>query len=132
MIITDGVRAEVLERALTARPLEACGLLAFDTDGVLRQAYCVPNAAGSTVEFTIDPAEHHRMVRMADASGWTIRGAFHSHPAGPAVPSATDLAGAPGGEWIDVIVGLGGHAPEMRAWRVVAGVPVEEPLEAEE
>lgn len=112
--------------------MEACGLLAFDTEGVLRKAYCVPNADESTVEFTIDPAEHHRVVRMADASGWTIRGAFHSHPAGPAVPSTTDVAGAPGGEWIDVIVGLGGPAPELRAWRIVEGVPVEEPLEAEE
>ncbi|MEZ5418721.1 MAG: Mov34/MPN/PAD-1 family protein [Vicinamibacterales bacterium] len=42
-------------------------------------------------------------------------GAYHSHPSGPAEPSATDRAEAVP-DFLYLIVGLGAETPDVRLW----------------
>ncbi len=75
-------------------PEEACGLLA-GPPGTVERVYPVANvAAERATEYYMDPAEQVRVMLEIEAAGWEVCGIFHSHPAGPAWPSATDLARA--------------------------------------
>jgi proteasome lid subunit RPN8/RPN11 len=57
--------------------------------------------------FLVDPADHFAAIRIARSMRLEVVGAYHSHPSGPPVPSATDLAEAhSGGEFLHVILSL--------------------------
>ncbi len=86
-------------------PLEACGLLAFDSDGRLNFVYPLTNTDASPHRFTVDPVEQFRAIQHAERNSWEVLGTFHSHPASEPVPSATDMEAAGVGDWIHVIVG---------------------------
>lgn len=74
-------------------PNEACGLLA-GREGRVRVVYPIRNALASRVAFRMDPAEQLAAFQALEAAGWELTGIYHSHPAGPAEPSVTDLAQA--------------------------------------
>jgi proteasome lid subunit RPN8/RPN11 len=74
-------------------PLEACGLLAGKNDQV-EKVLLVRNQAQSPVRFVMDPHEQLRAFDWIEANGLELVGIFHSHPAGPAAVSATDIAEA--------------------------------------
>ena len=116
------IRSAIVNHARFAFPEEACGLLATDDRGRLRMAYCLTNSEHSTSSFTVDPAEHFGALHHAEANGWEIGGAFHSHPTSPPIPSATDIAGALDPRWLYVIAGPVGHdAVELRGYRITDG-----------
>ncbi|HEV2235766.1 MAG TPA: M67 family metallopeptidase [Ktedonobacterales bacterium] len=99
---------------LAARPrIEACGLLLGTADaGGWRIEATVPlrNIANSATYFEFDPAE---LLGHDLRHGAAIVGVYHSHPGGPARPSATDLgqmtreAAAP---WVWLILSSRGGA----------------------
>lgn len=101
-------------------PEEACGLLAADDSGRLRMVYCLTNAEHSESSYTVDPTEHFRALQHAESRGWSLAGAFHSHPHSPAFPSSTDLRLAAEPEWVYFIVGLQGP-PEVRGYSLKQG-----------
>jgi proteasome lid subunit RPN8/RPN11 len=101
-------------------PEEACGLLASDGGGRLRMAYCLTNTEHSESSYTIDPTEHFRTLQHAEARGWNLTGAFHSHPHSEAFPSRTDLRMAAEPDWIYCIVGLQG-TPHVRGFFLNGG-----------
>lgn len=109
-------------------PEEACGLLAADRHGALRMVYCLTNNRHSPSEYTIDPLEHFKAMQHAEANGWHLAGAFHSHPAGDAYPSSIDQAQAMEPEWVYVIVG---SDRTVRAYRLGGGSVTAVPLEVE-
>ncbi len=110
-------------------PNEACGLLAADETGALRMCYCLTNADGSQVSYTVDPTEHFRSMQHAERNGWELVGAFHSHPRSAAFPSSTDRRQALEPDWLYVIVGMVESAdPEIKAYRIRDGVVAEEAL----
>ena len=82
------IRRAMVAHAAFCLPDEACGLLAADGSGRLRMVYCLSNATPSPAAYTLDPVEHFRALRHAEARGWHLAGVFHSHPRGPAVPVA--------------------------------------------
>ena len=90
-VLPDDIRAAIEAHARWCFPEEACGLLALDSSGSLRMAYCLTNAAASAERFTVHPVEHYRAIEHAERHGWHIGGDFHSHPRSPAVPSASDV-----------------------------------------
>jgi len=98
---------------------ERCGGLVGRLDPVRIERACpVENSAASPDRAWAIPADRVRMLDRAAADlGLHVVGFYHSHPNGPATPSAADLAGAwPG--YVYVIVAHGGAGPEVRAWRL--------------
>ena len=120
---------ELAALAYDAYPYEGCGLLAGPADGS-EVGSCTPcrNAAESARVYTVDPLDHLRAERAAEASGWEIIGVVHSHTHSEPYPSPTDVAQAPDPGWHYVIVGLKRESPEIRSFRIVDGVVTEEPL----
>ena len=90
----------VADAAERAYPHEACGLLvgrvaeggAFHVTEVVESPNLAPG--GQADRFEIDPALRLRLQREARDRGEAVIGIWHSHPDGPARPSATDLASA--------------------------------------
>ena len=86
-------RAALAEmRAATVRtaPEECCGIL-LGHDGRIERAVPAANVASDRHRgFEIDPQALVNAHRAARAGGPQVIGYYHSHPAGPAVPSATD------------------------------------------
>lgn len=117
MDVTSALLEALLLEAEQAFPLEACGLL-FGTDAAIiahRPAANVHPAPRR--QFEIDPQaliDAHRAMR---AGGPRLVGYYHSHPAGPPSPSATDIAMAARDGMVWAIVGEG----RVALWR--AGRP---------
>lgn len=98
---------------------EHCGALLGRLDPVrVERVSPVENEATSPDRAWAIPAARVRMLdRAAVDLGLHVVGFYHSHPNGPATPSAADLAGAwPG--YVYVIVAHGQAGPEVRAWRL--------------
>jgi [CysO sulfur-carrier protein]-S-L-cysteine hydrolase len=81
----------------------------------VRFVYLLTNTQHSPTAYTIDPVEHYRAWKAAEARGWELIGAFHSHPSGPTTLSLTDLALANEPEWFYLVV----TTDSVRAFKVV-------------
>ncbi len=129
MEVPARVLAVMIDHSRACLPEEACGLIAFDDSGSIREAHPLENVDHSATAFTVDPEGHYRVLEAVEAKGWRIGGAFHSHPNSPAIPSRTDVTGALEPRWLHVIVGhASGDAPEVRGWWISGADVAEEPL----
>ena len=81
---------QMLEHIHQHAPLEACGLLA-GKDNRVERVILIRNQAQSPVRFVMDPYEQLQAFEWIDSSGLDLLGIFHSHPAGPATASQTDV-----------------------------------------
>ena len=88
--IARHVLARMAEEARRSPGLECCGLLA-GRDGVITEIFPAANALASATQFEIAPAELFRIFRAMRATGLDHLGIYHSHPAGPPTPSATEV-----------------------------------------
>lgn len=110
ILVTSAVLAALRAAARAAHPCEACGILLGEgrriTEArVVRNVHPAPRT-----HFEIDPQaliDAHRAARTEGAP--QVLGYFHSHPIGPAAPSATDRACASG---------------DGRVWAIVAGADI--------
>ena len=107
--------AQLLSEAQGSPSAEVCGLMSA-RDGEPVRLYPVPNISPTPERlFRMDPkAQIDAMRRMRDA-GETLFAIYHSHPHGPATPSAEDLAQAAYPEALYLIVSL--QAPEAAQLR---------------
>ncbi|MGH9079340.1 MAG: Mov34/MPN/PAD-1 family protein [Acidimicrobiales bacterium] len=127
--LTRSVHDQLVAHCLTGLPDEACGLLGGDPDtGEVMTCYPTTNVAASAKLYTVDPGEHLRADRDAEASGRSIIGVFHSHTHTEAYPSPTDVGQAPDPTWHYVIVSLRDSLPVTRSYRIVDGEITEEPV----
>lgn len=130
--IARSVVDEMVAHCRAEYPLEACGLLAGTTVGasVAHAQRCFPtrNAAASARVYEIDPRDHLRADREADAEGLEVLAAFHSHTHTPAYPSPTDVAQAPVPEWHYVLVSFQDEEPSVRSFRIADGAIDEDEL----
>ncbi len=78
--------------ARAALPNEACGILLGEGDRIRSFVEADNVHASPQTHFEIDPAALISAHRAARLGGPQVVGYFHSHPAGPAQPSATDIA----------------------------------------
>ena len=111
----------MLSHARRELPNECCGLLIGRGDAIDE---CMPtrNAHASPTRFLIDPAEHFAVIRALRGTPREIVGAYHSHPASPAVPSGTDVAEACAAAFHYVIISLQDAAnPDVRVYRIDGG-----------
>ncbi|HLB47385.1 MAG TPA: M67 family metallopeptidase [Anaerolineales bacterium] len=83
----------ITEHLQSALPNEACGLLA-GRDGRTEAVYLIANAERSPTRYSMEPGELIRAIVEIEDNGWELIGIFHSHPAGPPIPSPTDIAEA--------------------------------------
>jgi [CysO sulfur-carrier protein]-S-L-cysteine hydrolase len=118
---------EIVALAVELYPYEACGLVAGPPGGgVVNRFYRCRNAAESARVYTVEPGDHLRAERDAEARGWEIIGVVHSHTHTPAFPSPTDVAQAPDPTWHYAIVSLQHDEPVLRSFRIVDGAVTEE------
>jgi proteasome lid subunit RPN8/RPN11 len=126
------VHDQMVAHCLTGLPDEACGLLGGDlVTGQAVTCYPTRNLAASAKLYTVDPREHLRADRDAEAAGYSIIGVFHSHTHTEAYPSPTDVAQAPDPEWHYILVSLRDSLPVVRSYRIVDGSISEEPVRLE-
>ena len=117
LVVARSVIATVLQRAARTAPEEACGLLLGNADRIesavpTRNVHPTPRT-----HFEIDPAALIAAHKVAREGGAGIAGYWHSHPTGPAAPSATDRASASGDGRIWAIVADG----VVAFWRDASG-----------
>jgi proteasome lid subunit RPN8/RPN11 len=116
----------LLRHAREAAPRECCGMLVGCADRVLFTV-AATNLAESPTRYLIDPADHIRARREARQRELDVVGFYHSHPQGPAYPSALDIAEASYAECVWLIAGLGGESPEVRLFRISGAVVTDVP-----
>lgn len=103
-IASDALNA-ILAAAKKAEEKECCGLL-LGTANRIEQALQAANVHPAPARhFEIDPAALIAALRAEREGGAQVIGYFHSHPTGPAIPSATDTAMAAGDGRLWAIVG---------------------------
>jgi proteasome lid subunit RPN8/RPN11 len=74
-------------------PQEACGLVA-GKQGRARMVIPITNSLQSPVRYHMDPQEQLAAFNLLDEKELDVLAIYHSHPSGPAGPSATDIAEA--------------------------------------
>ncbi len=111
----------ILAHARAEAPDECCGLLLGAAD-LVDEARRARNLRRSPTRYLIDPEDHFQALRAARASAREVVGAYHSHPASPPAPSATDLAEATYPDFVYVIATPGSvsQAADVRAYRLAA------------
>ena len=119
--LPQGVLAAIEAAARRARPRECCGLLIGrreKTEIVILDALETANLAppDGPARFEIDARDHLRLQRELRGSDRHIVGLFHSHPHGPAQPSAADRAEAAYAGWVWLITAVRDEAAETRGY----------------
>jgi proteasome lid subunit RPN8/RPN11 len=123
VVITAGVRSELVEHAQAESPNEACGLIAF-RDGVAERYIRGRNRDASPYRFDLDVEPE---AWFLEDEGFELA-VFHSHLSSPPRPSRTDVENI--GLWEGrpyVILSL--RDDELAAWSIADGRI--EPLELE-
>jgi proteasome lid subunit RPN8/RPN11 len=118
--IRGAVIDAIIAHARADAPRECCGLL-LGVEAIVEAAHPAANVRPGEVTFQIDPADHFAAIRRARAERRAVVGAYHSHPASPAVPSATDVQEANDPTLLHVIVSLAETPPRVAAYRIEDG-----------
>jgi proteasome lid subunit RPN8/RPN11 len=105
--VSSALIGSLLAEAAAAHPLEACGLLLGENARIAEVRPCANIHPQPATHFEIDPAPLIAAHRVARDGGPQVLGYYHSHPAGPPEPSATDRAHATGDGRVWAIVGEG-------------------------
>jgi proteasome lid subunit RPN8/RPN11 len=110
---------QILEHARAEAPNEACGLLA-GRDGYVTHVLPATNVAENPrVRYLMDPHDQLDHFQAIEEQGLDLLGIYHSHPASPAYPSATDLSMAYYPEAVYAIISLvQNNNPVLRAFRM--------------
>jgi predicted GIY-YIG superfamily endonuclease/proteasome lid subunit RPN8/RPN11 len=104
---------DLLMESINAFPAEACGLLLGHGLGIEHVQPALNVHSTPRTHFEIDPQALVDAHRAARQGGPEVLGYYHSHPAGPAGPSATDREQASGDGRIWAIVPMG----DVTFWR---------------
>lgn len=121
---------QLLHHAQQSPDTEVCGLIA-GKDGAPSRCYPIVNVATTPRRlFAMDPAQQIAAMRDMRERGEGLYAIYHSHPAGPATPSATDLEQANYPEALYLIISLQTRGVlEMQGFTLrhhkVAEVPLE-------
>ncbi len=111
----------ILDHARRDSPFEACGLILGRQGEVLDIIHARNVDPQPATGFVVAPEQLFSVLSRVEQEGLDFLGVYHSHPAGPPIPSARDLREAYYPDIIQLIVGLGGETPEIAAWRLDNG-----------
>lgn len=129
--IPASILADIERQATDAAPVEACGLLiGSQTSGGYQVTHAVAsrNLATTADRFEIDPLLQLDWQKRLRGTDEAVIGHYHSHPRGPAEPSARDIddahdpdllwlicrAGDPGSSRAFLIARDDGNVTELR------------------
>jgi predicted GIY-YIG superfamily endonuclease/proteasome lid subunit RPN8/RPN11 len=107
LLVCARALSAIRAHAATAHPHEACGILLGEGTRITAVRPAANVHPAPATHFEIDPQaliDAHRAARAQ--GGLEVIGYYHSHPHGPAEPSATDRASASG---------------DGRVWAIIAG-----------
>jgi proteasome lid subunit RPN8/RPN11 len=116
------MRAAIIEHARREAPRECCGIIAGVAGAPVR-LYETRNVAPGNTLYEIDPAQLIDLeFRELPETGTEIVAIYHSHPASPAYPSATDVDLAFWPEAVYLICSLAEPTrPTVRGFRIRDG-----------
>ena len=122
IVMSPAVRRAMVAQARREHPQECCGLLVGDR-GHVQFAVSMRNIAASATRYRVDDAAHLELRRVLRqfSPRLSIIGVYHSHPAGAAEPSRTDIDEAMYPEWAYIIIGHEPRRMSVRAFRICAG-----------
>lgn len=127
LVLPQPALDRVMSHLRRALPHEAVGLLGverFEQEGLVialvRQFYPGTNIRASPTRYEMDPHELIAALRDIDRRGLALGAIVHSHPLGPATPSATDLAEFQYPESLMAIASFAREPPNLKAWRLEA------------
>lgn len=119
--LSTEMRDEIVEHLRRALPEEGCGLIGVKAlpSGAFESVRFFPgeNVDRSRTRFTMDPAQVIAAFKEMRTTGLELGAIVHSHPAGAAVPSPTDVREAYYPDAVALIVSFAEGKPELRAWR---------------
>ena len=117
---------QMIDHLKACYPLEGCGLLAGNEKGVVTAVYPIDNILKSPAAYEMDPQQQIETLLALEATGWLLLAIYHSHPQGPAHPSARDIALAFYPEALHIIVSLRDKmTPRVRAFQILEQEVVE-------
>ena len=117
----SSVYAAMIATSQGGYPLEVCGLLSGQNGRIIHH-YPIPNQLKSPVAFEMEPQQQIETMLAIEAQGEQLIAMYHSHPKGPARPSATDIVQAYYPELIQFILSLKERErPSLRAFTIVNG-----------
>ena len=115
LVFSPDAYERMLDHARDGAPAECCGVLGGTTgedeneddagERRVAAAHPVENVADRPrTRYELDPAEQLERIEVIECDGGEVVGFYHSHPTGPAGPSATDRAQAtwPGASYVIV------------------------------
>ena len=118
----------MLQHALRELPNECCGVL-VGRNQMIERAVPMRNSEPSPDTYIMDPEEQIALFREMEKTGEQLLGIYHSHPNGPAEPSALDLQLAFHPDALYVVISLASHSnPEIRGFFRTENGFVEAPL----
>jgi [CysO sulfur-carrier protein]-S-L-cysteine hydrolase len=91
LLLPPGLWEEMRLHVAGGVPEEVCGLVA-GIAGRATRVYPITNILRSPVQYRMAPQEQLKAFLAMEDNGLELLAIYHSHPLGPAVPSATDIA----------------------------------------
>ena len=118
LTLSPGILDEIVEDAKRVYPKEGCGLITgVAAEG--RRFISILNVAESPSEFEMDPVALIRELKSIRNAGEELVAIYHSHPHGPAAPSAMDIHQAYYPQAAHLIVSLADlKHPQTAAFRI--------------
>jgi proteasome lid subunit RPN8/RPN11 len=124
--LPPGLARRLLAHARRSLPNESCALLGGDSArGLVATVHLARSRLASPYRYDVDSEDLVRIVHRIEDSGEELVGIFHSHPIGPAVPSAADIREA---RYRVVHLIADASTGELRAWRIQGADASEMPL----
>lgn len=120
--LPSDLREAILVHLIREAPNEGVGLLAIARRESTAEAvrfFPGENIDASPSRYTMHPRDVVTALDTIAARGWELGAIVHSHLAGPATPSRTDIGEARYPDAVMLIVSLASLPPEMRGWRLV-------------
>jgi len=109
----------MIRHAQAELPNECCGLLAGVRDQDAWRVFAIHPLVNELESATVYHSEPRSMFEASKAmreAGHEILAVYHSHPTSEPIPSRTDLARQYIPGLMQVIIGLHGPTPTVRAW----------------
>ncbi len=104
--LTSNMVNNMLNEAQQGKDKEICGLLAIDRNREL-QLYPIKNIAElPQCHYLMDPKQQIHAFKSMRERNESLFGIYHSHPKGPAYPSATDIRDAHYADCIYFIISM--------------------------